>query len=51
MGWPVDWLGGEISATEDVSEQNQRAFYARWAAMMDAPVEPGRLRLRSEAAE
>jgi len=49
--WPVSWLGGEISATEDVSEQNQRAFYARWAAMMDAPVEPGRLRLRSEAAE
>ena len=33
--WPVDWLGGNIYATEDVSEQNQRAFFARWAAMMD----------------
>lgn len=33
--WPVEWLGGTIYATEDVSEQNQRAFYARWAEMMD----------------
>ena len=33
--WPVPWLGGEIYATEDVSEQNQRAFYMRWAALMD----------------
>ncbi len=32
--WPVPWLGGEVYATEDVSEQNQRAFYARWAALM-----------------
>ena len=37
--WPVDWLGGEVYASEDVSEQNQRAYYARWAKMMDA--EPG----------
>ena len=35
QGWPVEWLGGRIYATEDVSEQNQRAFYMRWAAMMD----------------
>ena len=34
--WPVDWLGGEVYASEDVSEQNQRAYYARWAKMMDA---------------
>ena len=40
-GWPVDWLGGDVYATEDVSEQNQRAFYARWAAMMDTPPEAG----------
>ena len=33
--WPVDWLGGEIYATEDVSEQNQRGFYRRWAELMD----------------
>ncbi|MCG8543265.1 MAG: aromatic ring-hydroxylating dioxygenase subunit alpha [Alphaproteobacteria bacterium] len=33
--WPVEWLGGTIYATEDVSEQNQRAFYKRWATMMD----------------
>ncbi len=33
--WPVPWLGGEVYTTEDVSEQNQRAFYARWAALMD----------------
>ena len=35
--WPVAWLGGEIHATEDVSEQNQRAFYGRWAALMERP--------------
>jgi len=40
-GWPVPWLGGEILATEDVSEQNQRAFYARWAAEMDRPPRRG----------
>jgi phenylpropionate dioxygenase-like ring-hydroxylating dioxygenase large terminal subunit len=34
-GWPVDWLGGSILASEDVSEQNQRAFYGRWAELMD----------------
>ena len=36
-GWPVSWLGGEVHATEDVSEQNQRAYYTRWAADMDRP--------------
>ncbi len=35
--WPAEWLGGDIYASEDVSEQNQRAYYARWARMMDAP--------------
>ena len=33
--WPVHWLGGDIYATEDVTEQNQRAFYGRWATLMD----------------
>jgi phenylpropionate dioxygenase-like ring-hydroxylating dioxygenase large terminal subunit len=33
--WPATWLGGDIYATEDVSEQNQRAFYRRWAELMD----------------
>lgn len=33
--WPAAWLGGNVYATEDVSEQNQRAFYGRWARMMD----------------
>mgnify|MGYP003627410786 FL=1 len=36
-GWPVSWLGGDIYATEDVSEQNQRAYYSRWARDMDRP--------------
>jgi phenylpropionate dioxygenase-like ring-hydroxylating dioxygenase large terminal subunit len=49
--WPADWLGGEIQATEDVSEQNQRAFYGRWAAMMDAPEGGALPRLTTEAAE
>ena len=35
--WPVPWLGGDVYATEDVSEQNQRAFYGRWAELMGAP--------------
>ena len=35
--WPAEWLGGDIYATEDVSEQNQRAYYSRWARMMDVP--------------
>ncbi len=43
QGWPVEWLGGRVYATEDVSEQNQRAFYMRWAAMMDdVPGAPAR---------
>ena len=29
-------IGQPIFATEDVSEQNQRAFYSRWAELMDA---------------
>ena len=41
QGWPAEWLGGKVYATEDVSEQNQRAFYARWAALMDTPPEEG----------
>lgn len=36
-GWPAAWLGGQVYASEDVSEQNQRAFYVRWAALMDTP--------------
>jgi phenylpropionate dioxygenase-like ring-hydroxylating dioxygenase large terminal subunit len=35
--WPVEWLGGDVYATEDVSEQNQRNYYARWANLMDRP--------------
>ena len=27
----------DIYATEDVSEQNQRAYYSRWARDMDQP--------------
>jgi hypothetical protein len=34
--WPAPWLGGTIYVTEDVSEQNQREFYRRWAQLMDA---------------
>ncbi len=40
-GWPVAWLGGEVQASEDVSEQNQRGFYARWARAMDDAPAPG----------
>ncbi len=36
-GWPAEWLGGDIYATEDVSEQNQRAFFDCWARHMDTP--------------
>jgi phenylpropionate dioxygenase-like ring-hydroxylating dioxygenase large terminal subunit len=33
-----EWLGKEVSITEDVAEHNQRAFYAHWARLMsDAP--------------
>ncbi len=34
--WPVEWLGGNVHATEDVSEQNQRGFYRRWAELMES---------------
>jgi hypothetical protein len=27
-----EWLGREVSITEDVAEHNQRAFYAHWAS-------------------
>jgi hypothetical protein len=50
-GWPVEWLGGEVHATEDVSEQNQRAYYARWAEMMDTPPDTRRHPVSVEAAE
>ena len=50
-GWPVAWLGGEVYATEDVSEQNQRAFYARWAALMDEPPTRDRAPVTVKAAE
>jgi len=49
--WPAPWLGGNIYATEDVSEQNQRAFYGRWAAMMDAPGRETRPSAPPKAAE
>ena len=28
---PGEWLGDEVTITEDVTEHNQRAFYAHWA--------------------
>jgi phenylpropionate dioxygenase-like ring-hydroxylating dioxygenase large terminal subunit len=35
---PGEWLGEEVSITEDVAEHNQRAFYAHWARLVaDAP--------------
>jgi len=49
--WPVDWLPGDVRATEDVSEQNQRAFYARWSALMDQPPGAKRPRTVHEAAD
>jgi len=50
-GWPVEWLGGDVYATEDVSEQNQRAYYARWAEVMDDPPTANRRPKPAEAAE
>ena len=29
-----EWLGGEVTITEDVAEHNQRAFYAHWASLV-----------------
>jgi hypothetical protein len=28
---PDEWLGNEMTITEDVTEHNQRVFYAHWA--------------------
>jgi phenylpropionate dioxygenase-like ring-hydroxylating dioxygenase large terminal subunit len=36
-GWPVDWLGEDAVVCEGASENNQRAFYARWQELMDTP--------------
>ena len=44
-------MPGDVYATEDVSEQNQRAFYARWAAEMDRPPGTERPRTVVEAAD
>ena len=35
--WPVGWLGGNIYASEAATEQNQRAFFARWTTEMGDP--------------
>jgi hypothetical protein len=50
-GWPADWLGGEVHATEGVSEQNQRAYFTRWAADMDHPPAADRVHPPTNAAE
>ena len=31
---PDEWLGQEVTITEDVAEHNQRSFYAHWARRM-----------------
>jgi phenylpropionate dioxygenase-like ring-hydroxylating dioxygenase large terminal subunit len=31
---PDEWLGNEVTITEDVTEHNQRAFYAHWARLV-----------------
>lgn len=31
---PGEWLGNEVSITEDVAEHNQRAFYGHWARLI-----------------
>jgi phenylpropionate dioxygenase-like ring-hydroxylating dioxygenase large terminal subunit len=31
---PDEWLGDEVSITEDVTEHNQRHFYAHWARLV-----------------
>ncbi|MFP6773890.1 MAG: Rieske 2Fe-2S domain-containing protein [Alphaproteobacteria bacterium] len=50
-GWPAEWLGGEVHATEDVSEQNQRAYFTRWAADMDRPPTVNRIHPPTNSAE
>ena len=50
-GWPAEWLGGDIYATEDVSEQNQRAFFDCWARYLDTPPNAQSARKNFEAAE
>jgi nitrite reductase/ring-hydroxylating ferredoxin subunit len=34
---PGEWLGEEVTITEDVAEHNQRAFYAHWARLVADP--------------
>ena len=31
---PDEWLGEDVTITEDVTEHNQRAFYAHWTRLM-----------------
>jgi nitrite reductase/ring-hydroxylating ferredoxin subunit len=31
---PEEWLGHDVTITEDVAEHNQRAFYAHWASLV-----------------
>ena len=32
---PDEWLGRDVTITEDVTEHNQRVFYAHWASLME----------------
>ena len=50
-GWSEEWLGGEIYVTEGISEQNQRAYYERWADLMEYPPKVPQLRDTVAAAE
>ena len=50
-GWSEEWLGGEVYVTEDVSEQNQRTYYERWAELMENPPTAPQLRDTAAAAE
>ena len=50
-GWSEEWLGGEVYVTEDVSEQNQRTYYERWAELMENPPTAPQLRDTAPAAE
>ena len=50
-GWSEEWLGGEIYVTEGISEQNQRAYYERWADLMEYPPKVPQLRDTIAAAE
>lgn len=35
--WPEPWLGQGALVDEDISENNQRCFYKRWAELMEQP--------------